>query len=111
MKVGKLKKPFIYMEEHTMDSVSKELQVPERGRKKSWLGKVVSDKMDKACVVAVERRVQHPVYKKYFKKTTKLMAHDEKNEAGIGDLVKVVECRPLSKRKSCRLVEIIEKAK
>ena len=80
-------------------------------KKKSWLGKVVSDKMDKACVVAVERRVQHPVYKKYFKKTTKLMAHDEKNEAGIGDLVKVVECRPLSKRKSCRLVEIIEKAK
>jgi len=111
LKVGKLKKPFIYMEEHTMDSVSKEQQVPERGRKKSWLGKVVSDKMDKACVVAVERRVQHPVYKKYFKKTTKLMAHDEKNEAGIGDLVKVVECRPLSKRKSCRLVEIIEKAK
>ncbi|MEE9904880.1 MAG: 30S ribosomal protein S17 [Chlorobium sp.] len=82
-----------------------------RGRKKSWQGKVVSDKMDKAIVVAVERRVQHPVYKKYFKKTTRLMAHDEKNEAGIGDLVKIVECRPLSKRKSCRLVEIIEKAR
>ena len=82
-----------------------------RGRKKSWTGKVVSDKMDKAIVVIVERRVQHPVYKKYFKKTTRLMAHDEKNEAGIGDLVKIVECRPLSKRKSCRLVEIIEKAK
>ena len=94
-----------------MDSVAQGQNVPERGRKKSWLGKVVSDKMDKACVIAVERRVQHPVYKKYFKKTTKLMAHDEKNEAGIGDLVKVVECRPLSKRKSCRLVEIIEKAK
>ena len=94
-----------------MDSVAKEQNVPVRGRKKSWIGKVVSDKMDKACVVAVERSVQHPVYKKYFKKTTKLMAHDEKNEAGIGDLVKVVECRPLSKRKSCRLVEIIEKAK
>ena len=94
-----------------MDSVAQGQNVPERGRKKSWLGKVVSDKMDKACVVAVERRVQHPVYKKYFKKTTKLMAHDEKNEAGIGDLVKVVECRPLSKRKSCRLVEIIEKAR
>ncbi|NTW70515.1 MAG: 30S ribosomal protein S17 [Chlorobiaceae bacterium] len=82
-----------------------------RGRKKSWMGKVVSDKMDKAIVVVVERRVQHPVYKKYFKKTTRLMAHDEKNEAGIGDLVKIVECRPLSKRKSCRLVEIIEKAR
>ena len=94
-----------------MDSVATGQNVPERGKKKSWLGKVVSDKMDKACVVAVERRVQHPVYKKYFKKTTRLMAHDEKNEAGIGDLVKVVECRPLSKRKSCRLVEIIEKAK
>ncbi|TLU56987.1 MAG: 30S ribosomal protein S17 [Chlorobium sp.] len=94
-----------------MDSVAKEQNVPVRGRKKSWIGKVVSDKMDKACVVAVERSVQHPVYKKYFKKTTRLMAHDEKNEAGIGDLVKVVECRPLSKRKSCRLVEIIEKAK
>ena len=94
-----------------MDSVAKEQNVPVRGRKKSWIGKVVSDKMDKACVVAVERSVQHPLYKKYFKKTTRLMAHDEKNEAGIGDLVKVVECRPLSKRKSCRLVEIIEKAK
>ncbi|TLU58900.1 MAG: 30S ribosomal protein S17 [Chlorobium sp.] len=82
-----------------------------RGRKKSWSGRVVSDKMDKAIIVAVERRVQHPVYKKYFKKTTRLMAHDEKNEAGIGDLVKVEECRPLSKRKSCRLVEIIEKAR
>ena len=94
-----------------MESAPKEQNVPVRGRKKSWLGKVVSDKMDKACIVAVERRVQHPVYKKYFKKTTKLMAHDEKNEAGIGDLVKVVECRPLSKRKSCRLVKIIEKAR
>ncbi|WP_011889506.1 30S ribosomal protein S17 [Chlorobium phaeovibrioides] len=82
-----------------------------RGRKKSWLGKVVSDKMDKAIVVAVERRVQHPVYKKYFRKTTRIMAHDENNEAGIGDLVKVIECRPISKRKSCRLVEILEKAK
>lgn len=82
-----------------------------RGRKKSWQGRVVSDKMEKAIVVAVERRVQHPVYKKYFKKTTRLMAHDENNEAGVGDLVKVVECKPLSKRKSCRLVEIIEKAR
>jgi len=88
-----------------------EQKAAARGRKKSWQGKVVSDKMDKAIVVAVERRVQHPVYKKYFKKTTRLMAHDEKNEAGIGDLVKIVECRPLSKRKSCRLVEIIEKAR
>ncbi len=83
----------------------------ERSRKKSWVGKVVSDKMDKAIVIAVERRVQHPVYKKYFKKTTRLMAHDQNNDAGIGDIVKVMECRPLSKRKSCRLVEVVEKAK
>ncbi len=94
-----------------MDSVAKGQNIPARGRKKSWIGKVVSDKMDKACVIAIERSVQHPLYTKYFKKTTRLMAHDEKNEAGIGDLVKVVECRPLSKRKSCRLVEIIEKAR
>ncbi|MCG8342950.1 MAG: 30S ribosomal protein S17 [Chlorobiales bacterium] len=83
----------------------------ERNRKKSWIGKVVSDKMDKAIVIAVERRVQHPVYKKYFKKTTRLMAHDQNNEAGVGDIVRVMECRPLSKKKNCRLVEVVEKAK
>jgi len=99
------------MEENKTGTAAMEQKAAVRGRKKSWQGKVVSDKMDKAIVVAVERRVQHPVYKKYFKKTTRLMAHDEKNEAGIGDLVKIVECRPLSKRKSCRLVEIIEKAR
>jgi small subunit ribosomal protein S17 len=99
------------MEENKKGSVTMDQSAPVRGRKKSWSGKVVSDKMDKACIVAVERSVQHPVYKKYFKKTTRLMAHDEKNEAGVGDLVKVVECRPLSKSKSCRLVEILEKAK
>jgi len=99
------------MEENKKGSVTMDQSAPVRGRKKSWSGKVVSDKMDKACIVAIERSVQHPVYKKYFKKTTRLIAHDEKNEAGVGDLVKVVECRPLSKRKSCRLVEILEKAK
>lgn len=99
------------MEENKTGTAAMEQNAVARGRKKSWQGKVVSDKMDKAIVVAVERRVQHPVYKKYFKKTTRLMAHDENNEAGIGDLVKIVECRPLSKRKSCRLVEIIEKAR
>lgn len=88
-----------------------EQNAPLRGRKKSWSGRVVSDKMDKGIIVAIERRVQHPVYKKYFKKTTRLMAHDERNEAGVGDLVRIIECRPLSKRKSCRLAEIIEKAK
>jgi small subunit ribosomal protein S17 len=99
------------MAEIKKGSASMENSAEVRGRKKSWSGRVVSDKMDKGCIVAVERRVQHPVYKKYFKKTTRLMVHDEKNEAGLGDLVKVVECRPLSKRKSCRLVEIIEKAR
>jgi small subunit ribosomal protein S17 len=94
-----------------MDNAAMSSVAEARAKKKSWLGKVVSDSMDKGIVVAVERRVQHPVYKKYFKKTTRLMAHDEKNEAGIGDLVKITECRPLSKNKSCRLVEIVEKAK
>jgi len=67
--------------------------------------------MQKSIVVAIERKVPHPLYKKYFRKTTKLMAHDEKNEAGIGDVVKIMETRPLSKMKRWRLVEIVEKAK
>ncbi|KER10834.1 MAG: 30S ribosomal protein S17 [[Candidatus Thermochlorobacteriaceae] bacterium GBChlB] len=75
------------------------------------MGKVVSNKMQKSIVVAIERRVQHPIYKKYFKKTTKLMAHDEKNDAKIGDVVRIMETRPLSKRKSWRLVEVVERAK
>jgi small subunit ribosomal protein S17 len=99
------------MEEKQMDNAAMSSGSETRGRKKSWLGKVVSDSMDKGIVIVVERRVQHPVYKKYFKKTTRLMAHDEKNEASVGDLVRVTECRPLSKSKSCRLVEIVEKAK
>jgi len=94
-----------------MDNAAMSSGAEARSRKKSWLGKVVSDNMDKGIVVVVERRVQHPVYKKYFKKTTRLMAHDEKNEAAVGDLVRITECRPLSKNKSCRLVEIVEKAK
>jgi small subunit ribosomal protein S17 len=75
------------------------------------VGKVVSNKMQKSIVVAIERREQHPIYKKFMKKTTKIMAHDEKNEAGIGDTVRISEFRPISKRKSWKLVEIIEKAK
>ena len=74
-------------------------------------GKVVSNKMQKSIVVAIERRVAHPVYKKYFKRTTTFKAHDEKQEAGIGDIVKIMETRPLSKSKRWRLVEIVEKAK
>lgn len=83
----------------------------KRGTKRERIGKVVSNKMEKGIVVAVERRVQHPVYKKYYRQTTKLMAHDEKNEANIGDTVRIMEARPFSKRKSWRLVSIVERAK
>ena len=79
--------------------------------RKTRVGKVVSDKMDKTIVVAVEDRVAHPIYKKTVKRTYKLKAHDEKNECGIGDRVRVMETRPLSKDKRWRLVEIVEKAK
>ncbi|MBE6932744.1 MAG: 30S ribosomal protein S17 [Ruminococcaceae bacterium] len=82
-----------------------------RAFRKTRVGQVVSDKMDKTIVVAVADSVQHPLYKKIIKRTYKLKAHDEKNECGIGDTVKVMECRPLSKDKRWRLVEIIEKAK
>ncbi len=75
------------------------------------VGKVVSNKMQKSIVVAIERREQHPIYKKFMKKTTKIMAHDEKNEASIGDTVRISEFRPMSKHKSWKLVEIVEKAK
>ncbi|AFN73451.1 Ribosomal protein S17 [Melioribacter roseus P3M-2] len=81
-----------------------------RNYRKVRIGTVISTKMDKSIIVAIERRVAHPLYKKYFKKTTKLMAHDEKNECGLGDKVKIMETRPLSKRKTWRLVEIIEKS-
>ena len=83
----------------------------KRGIRKTRVGLVVSDKMDKTITVAIERKVPHPIYKKYFKKTTKLMAHDEKSECGIGDKVKIMETRPLSKNKRWRLVEVVEKAK
>ena len=83
----------------------------ERNLRKTRVGVVVSDKMDKTIVVAIEDHVKHPLYKKIVKKTYKLKAHDEKNECGIGDTVKVMETRPLSKDKRWRLVEIMEKAK
>jgi len=82
-----------------------------RTLRKTRIGAVVSNKMDKTITVAIERKVPHPIYKKYFKKTTKLMAHDEKKECGLGDKVKIMETRPLSKNKRWRLVEIVEKAK
>ncbi len=83
----------------------------ERALRKTRIGVVVSNKMEKTITVAIERKVPHPIYKKYFKKTTKLMAHDEKNQCVIGDKVKIMETRPLSLKKRWRLVEIVEKAK
>ena len=83
----------------------------ERNLRKTRVGKVVSDKMDKTIGVAIEDNVKHPLYKKIIKNTVKLKAHDENNECGIGDKVLVMETRPLSKDKRWRVVEIIEKAK
>ena len=83
----------------------------ERNLRKTRTGKVVSDKMDKTIVVAVEDHVKHPLYKKIVNRTYKLKAHDENNECKVGDTVKVMETRPLSKDKRWRLVEIMEKAK
>ncbi|MBQ2980521.1 MAG: 30S ribosomal protein S17 [Lachnospiraceae bacterium] len=83
----------------------------ERNLRKTRTGKVVSDKMDKTIVVAVQDNVKHPLYNKIVKRTYKLKAHDENNECGIGDTVKVMETRPLSRDKRWRLVEIIEKAR
>ena len=83
----------------------------ERNLRKERIGVVVSSKMDKTIVVAVERKEKHPLYGKFVKKTTKFVAQDEKNECGIGDTVRIMETRPLSKTKNWRLVEIIEKAK
>ena len=88
-----------------------EATATNRSLRKVRIGKVVSTKMQKSIVVSIERLVPHPIYKKYSKRTTKLMAHAEKKEAGIGDTVKIMETRPLSKSKRWRLVEIVEKAK
>jgi small subunit ribosomal protein S17 len=82
-----------------------------RNLRKTRTGLVTSDKMDKTITVAVERKVKHPIYGKFVKKTTKFHAHDEKGACGIGDVVKIMETRPLSKTKRWRLVEIIQKAK
>jgi small subunit ribosomal protein S17 len=82
-----------------------------QSKRKTRIGLVSSNKMDKSITVAIEKRVKHPIYKKYFKKTTKFIAHDEKNECTEGDIVKIMETKPLSKKKRWRLVEIVEKAK
>jgi small subunit ribosomal protein S17 len=83
----------------------------ERKERKQRIGVVVSDKMDKSITIAVERKVKHPIYGKFIKKTSKFMSHDEKNEAKQGDTVRVIEVRPLSKNKRWRLEEILERAK
>ncbi len=86
-------------------------QVAERNNRKVRVGTVVSSAMDKSIVVRVDRQMKHPLYKKPVKSSSKLHAHDEKNTASVGDLVRVMETRPLSKTKRWRLVEIVEKAK
>jgi len=82
-----------------------------RPLRKTRIGIVTSQKMDKTITVTIERRVAHPLYRKYYKKTTKLLAHDEQNACGLGDKVRIMETRPLSAKKRWRLVEIIEKAR
>jgi small subunit ribosomal protein S17 len=83
----------------------------QRSQRRTRTGRVVSDRMDKSISVAVDRQIKHPIYGKYITKTTKYMAHDENNDANIGDTVLIMSTRPLSKRKSWRLVEILERAK
>ncbi|MEX0648575.1 MAG: 30S ribosomal protein S17 [Balneolaceae bacterium] len=83
----------------------------QRSQRRTRTGRVVSDRMDKSITVAVDRQIKHPIYGKFITKTTKYMAHDEKNDAHIGDTVLIMSTRPLSKRKSWRLVEVVERAK
>jgi small subunit ribosomal protein S17 len=87
------------------------MEAVKRNLRKERIGIVMSNKMQKSIVVGVQRKVKHPIYGKFVKTTSKFMAHDEKNEARIGDMVKIMETRPLSKSKCWRLIEIIEKAK
>jgi len=86
-------------------------EATKRSSRKVRVGRVVSDKMDKSIIVRVDRTYRHPLYEKIFRSFSKLYAHDEKNEAGVGDTVRVMETRPLSLKKRWRLVEILEKAK
>ena len=83
----------------------------ERSRRKTRVGKVVRDKMEKTVVVSIERRVKHAVYGRYVRQRAKFKVHDEKNECGVGDLVRITETRPISKEKRWRVLEIVEKAK
>ncbi len=83
----------------------------ERSARKERIGTVVSNKMDKSVLVAIKRQIKHPIYGKFIKRTTKLMVHDEQNDAGEGDTVRIMETRPISKNKRWRLVEVVERAK
>ena len=94
-----------------MAEMTNEQQTAARGARKSRTGLVVSDKMEKTVVVAIERRVAHPVYGKMVTRTTRLKAHDEENSAKVGDTVRIVETRPLSKDKRWRVVEILDRAR
>ena len=94
-----------------MDSTENINPVVRTARRKVRVGVVVSDKMQKSIVVAIDRRIPHPLYRKPTHRTTKLIAHDEKNEAKIGDKVQIMETRPLSKRKRWRLVQVVERAR
>jgi small subunit ribosomal protein S17 len=95
----------------TMAEMTNEQQTAARGARKSRTGLVVSDKMEKTVVVAIERRVPHPIYGKMITRTKRLKAHDEENSAKVGDTVRIVETRPLSKDKRWRLVEIVDRAR
>jgi len=101
------------MSEETTNSSGTEAKkkTSHTGMRKTRVGKVLSNKMDKTIIVSEEKKIMHPIYKKYFKKTTKFAAHDPKNLCDIGDKVKIMETRPLSKTKRWRLVEIVEKVK
>jgi small subunit ribosomal protein S17 len=94
-----------------MAEIQQNAQTVNRSSRKTRIGTVVSDKMDKTVVVSIERRVQHPVYGKMVRRTKRLKAHDEKNDAKTGDTVRIMETRPLSKDKRWRLVEIVERAR
>ena len=99
------------MQGNTMEKTANAKGAAGRGGKKEFIGFVKSDKMEKTIVVSIETLTLHPLYKKYIKRAKKVKAHDEKNEAKTGDRVRVIECRPISKEKCWKLVEIIERAK
>ena len=102
--------PLNLMGEETATAVAT-AEAPQQGRRKTRIGTVVSNKMQKSIVVAVVRRVRHPLYKKYFNKTKKYMAHDETNDCKVGDTVRIIETRPLSARKRWAVDTIVERAK